>query len=155
MLVVAEGLTLAELGSYEPLLAEGQQGEVRIYLDRILVLSEIQQIEDEILAQGVVLTDHIQSADGILVIPFQKMLAPLLIVGLVVSGILAVGTAIFGWQLLTNVQGIPIWIWMVGGAALLYLLFAKPAERVAGEAVKIYVGGKMGKGSKTRSIEDR
>ena len=120
MNLIAEGLSLAELEACESLLPEGQKGEVRIYFDRSLTPSEVQQIANEILAEGVVLTGSVKTVDGILAISFQKMLAPLAIIVAVVGG-LAIAT-ILGWQLMSDFVGIPVWMWIVGGGLLVWAL---------------------------------
>ena len=122
MNLIAEGLSLSELEACESLLPEGQKGEVRIYLDRNLTSSEIQQVEDRILAEGVVLTSSIQSVEGILVIPFQKAIAPLAIIVVVVG---LVAATVLGWQLMSDFLGIPVWMWIVGGGLLVWALKSK------------------------------
>jgi len=123
--LVAEGKEINEMSPVSELFTEGETGEVRFYLDRNLSQYEIEYMQDDILSQGVVLTEPIIQEHNILVVKFQKTLWPLLIIGGAVTAI----TGLFGWQIFKSVQaGVPLWVWGVGGAAVLYLLLREPAK---------------------------
>ena len=133
--LVAESLTsnLDSLSSYETYFKEGDTGELRIYLNRTLTSSELQWIQDKIIEQGVVLTEPVSQVARIVYVKFEKRIAPLLIIG---GAVAAVFAGITGWQVFKFTEaGIPLWIILLGGGALLYILFKKPAERTA----KIYL----------------
>ena len=123
MELVGEGLSgLTGLSSYEAYFSEGDSGELRFYLDRSLYQDKIDQLETEILGQGVVLTAPIAQDAGMLIIKFQKAIAPLLIIG---GAIVAVVGSVVGWQLLKpETLGLPLWAW-VGGIGLLYIMRGK------------------------------
>ena len=131
---------LSNLSDYEVYFGEGDNGELRVYLQRPLYQDEIDKLENEICSQGVVLTAPITQDARILVIKFQKAIAPLLIIGGAIAAIVA---GVTGWQIFRTTQmGVPLWVWGVGGIALLYLLFRKPARKAGGLAIqagKVYV----------------
>ena len=123
MELIAEGININELPGYESLLAEGQKGEVRVYLDRTLSVEEIQQIDDSIRAQGVVLTGPVVQVARVLVISFQKALIPLAIIATVVTSLVA---AVLGWQILKTISTIPWWTYAgITGILILVLLLRR------------------------------
>ena len=74
------------------------------------------------------------------------MIAPLVIIAIAVGGIVAAGAGLLGWQLYKEPLGIPWWIWVIGGGAVMYLLFREPAKKAGGFAIqagKVYVTKKM------------
>jgi len=137
------GQDLSSLPNYEVYYGEGDRGEVRFYVDRMLSEEKIQELQDRILNEGVVLTEPIQQNSRIISIKFEKRLAPLAIIAIVVGGIVAIGAGLLGWQIWKTTQmGVPLWVWLVGGGALLYLLLRKPVRKAAPlaiEAGKVYV----------------
>ena len=152
MELIAESLgnNLSNLSDYENKFSEGALGELRIYLDRPLYQNEIDQIEYDIRSQGVILTAPIVQDARVLVIKFKKAIAPLAIIAIAVGGILAVGAGLLGWQIWKSTQlGVPLWAWLIGGAALVYLLFTsetgKQASGLAIQAGKVYVTKKVAK----------
>lgn len=134
------GSDLSSLSSYETYFGEGDIGELRVYLDRPLYQDEIDRLQTELLSQGVTLTAPITQDARILLIRFQKQIAPLLIIGGAIAAIVA---GILGWQIFKGTQvGIPVWVWIVGGLSLAYLLFREPAKKAGGLAIqagKLYV----------------
>ena len=114
MNVIAEGQgqELATLDRYEYLFAEGQKGELRLYLSEGISMDTISELEQVILSQGVVLTEPIRQDARVVVIKFQKAIAPLIIIGLAVAAI--IGAGLLGWQLFTALGKIPWWAWAVG-----------------------------------------
>ena len=138
------GQDLSLLPNYETYLSEGDRGEVRFYVDRQVSEEKIQELQDSLLSEGVTLTEPISQIARVLLIKFEKRLAPLAIIAIVVGGIIAAGAGLLGWQIWKTTQmGIPIWVWVVAGGALLYLIFtSKPAKEVGGLAIqagKVYV----------------
>lgn len=131
MELVAEslGMDMATLQELDAKMPEFQTGEIRFYLHRSLTQSEIDQLTADITAEGVYLTAPIVQDAQILVVSFQKRVAPLLIItGFVIATVMAVG----GYQVfLSAVYGIPLWVWIAGGVLLLYMF----AKSDAGKAV--------------------
>ena len=148
MRLVGENISndLSTLPKYEAYFGEGDTGELRLYVSEFLTDNAIQQLEDEIIAKGVVLTEPITQDARIVVIKFKKMIAPLLII---VGAVVAIGAGILGWQVFKTTQmGVPIWVWVVGGSALLYLLLREPVKAATPYAIragKVYVGKRYGK----------
>lgn len=120
MNVIAESMTndLTGLASYEDMFAEGECGELLIYLDRTLSDTEIDQIEQQLLDQGVILTKPIACDARVLSIGFQKAMPALV----VIAGITIVG--VLGWQLLKDIGVIAKWL-LIGGALVAGFLLAK------------------------------
>jgi len=149
MELIAENLgqDLSTLENYEVYYKEGDRGEVRLYLSENLPEDRIQLLEGELLNQGVVLTEPIKQVTRCLYIKFEKRLAPLAIIAIAVGGIAVIGGALLGWQIFKSTQlGVPLWVWLVGGAAILYLLFTtEPAKKAGGLAIqagKVYITNK-------------
>ena len=112
------GQDLSTLKDYESYFNEGDIGELRLYVDNSLNQEDINQLEQDICNQGVILTAPIAQDARVVLIRFQKAIAPLLIIGGVVAAIIV---GILGWQLLkTTVSGIPAWAWLLGGALIYY-----------------------------------
>ncbi len=144
--LVGESLSqdLTGLSQYETQYNEGDTGEVRVYLSGQLDNEALRAIEDKIRGQGLVLTGPITQDARVLVIPFKKAIAPLAIIAIVVGAVALVGSTILGWQIFKSVQaGVPLWVWGIGGAALLYLILtSQPAKQAGGLAIqagKVYV----------------
>ena len=148
-MIVAEkiGNDVSSLSEYEKYFAEGDTGELRVYLDRTLYQDEIEQLEQEIQSQGVIA--FVTQDARMLIIKFRKALAPLVIIAAAVAAISAAGAGVVGWQIFkTTKMGVPLWAWIVGGAALAYLLLREPVKKAAPYAIhagKVYVGGRYGK----------
>ena len=117
--LVAEGLSNnISLDRYETLYREGDTGELRAYLERPLYQEEIEDLQSSITGQGVTLTAPVEQDARILMIKFRKAVAPLLIIGLAVTAIVA----IVGWQLFKSVTpGIPLWVWVITGMTVAYV----------------------------------
>lgn len=150
MRLVAEkaGSDLSSLPNYEAHYGEGDTGELRLYISGKLDNEILKQLENEICSQGAVLTDPIRQDAGIVVIRFKKALAPLAIIAIAVGGIFVIGGVLIGWQIFKTVKaGVPLWVWIIGGAAVLYLITtSKPAKatgRAVGWAGKTYVERKV------------
>jgi hypothetical protein len=143
MELVAENLTsdIGSISTYESKYNEGDTGELRVYVSQPLSEYQVQEIEKNILSQGVVLTSPVQYGNGMLIVNFQKAIAPLLIIGGIIAAIVA---GVVGWQIFKTTQmGVPIWVWCIGGVAILYLLLrSEPAKKAGGLAIsasKLYL----------------
>ena len=144
--IIAESLTdsdLSSIGKYESSYSEGSTGELRIYTQYHVTDEESKEIENQIRSQGAVLTEPITYDNGVLSIKFRKAIAPLIIIAGAVIAVLGIG-GVISWQLITTqFSVIPGWVWLVGGAAILYLIFmSKPAKQAGGLAIqagKVYI----------------
>jgi len=143
------GSDLSPIPDYDSYFREGDTGELRLYISESLSDEVIGQLETEICSQGVILTEPIAQDARVVVIKFKKAIAPLIII---IGAVIAIGASILGWQIFKSVQmGVPLWVWLVGGGALLYILLEKPVKAAAPYAIhagKVYitkqVGGKIG-----------
>jgi hypothetical protein len=161
MLLLAEqlGNSVEALPELEEYYREHDKGELRLYLNQNLDEATLCDIEKGILDQGVVLTDHVVQDGGVLVIRFQKALAPLAIIAIVIGGIFAIGAALLGWQIFKSVMaGVPIWVWIAAGALVLYLIWTsetgksvrRTVGRIATEAGETYVRGRASRAAEGR-----
>ncbi|MDD5397833.1 MAG: hypothetical protein PHU70_02015 [Dehalococcoidia bacterium] len=124
MELVAEQLSADVQGIevHESRFAEGDIGELRLYVDHDLTERELIILEEAIRSQGVLLLAPVTQDARVVVIKFRKAIAPLLIIG---GAVTAVVTGLVGWQIFQASQfGVPVWVWGVAAAALLYLFFA-------------------------------
>jgi len=74
-----------------PRFKEFDRGEVRAYFDHVLSETEVAYAEEQLLAQGVVLTESVYARGSTLYIPFEVRFFPLL----AIAGVL--GAGFFGW----------------------------------------------------------
>jgi hypothetical protein len=131
------GLIPEEIAAYEPAFNELDKGELHLYVDRKISQAEIDKLEDEITSKEVFLTGPIHQVGNELIIPFQKRIAPLLIIG--IAAVVIVG-AVLGWGIFKTTQaGVPLWVWLVGGAALVYLFMQTSTGKAATQAVRTYI----------------
>ena len=131
MKLVAEqlGNNITSIAVHESAFAEGDKGELAVYLSRPLTQDDIFSLEQNILSQGVVLTEPIAQDSGILVIKFQKAMAPLLIIGIAVAAVAISVSGVLGWQIfkLTPEQA-SVQLWSILGLAFAYWLFKNKAK---------------------------
>ena len=142
------GSNISSLDKYEVYYNEGDEGELRLYVSESVSENVLVSLENEILGQGVTLTAPIVQEARIISVKFRKEIAPLLIIALAVGAIIV---GLLGWQIFQLVvAGIPLWVILIGGGALLYLMFAsEPAKKAGGLAIqagKVYIGKKVGVG---------
>lgn len=135
------GSDLSSLTNYEVFYREGDTGELRIYTGVEYAPVTLEKLEEEIISQGVVLIEPIVQDARVIFIKFRKEIAPLLIIVGVVAVIIV---GIIGWQVFKTTQaGVPLWVWLIAGGALAYLIFtSKPAKEAGGLAIqagKVYV----------------
>ena len=122
MQLISESLTpnLDTLTDNEVFFNEGDTGELRLYVDQTLSQEVIKHLESEICSQGVMLTAPITQDARIVVIKFQKAIAPLIIIAGVVGVTIA---GLLGWQLFkVSALGLPLWAWVAGGIAAIYAI---------------------------------
>ena len=116
MELVAQGTSLTELLQVN--LVEGQEGDLRVYLEEDLSLEQLQVLQESMLSQGLVLTSPLVQVSRILSVHFRKKVDPMLIM---VSSFSQVAVGILGWQLLAS-SSTPTWAWMGAGIAGLWFL---------------------------------
>jgi len=122
--LVAEQLTnnFDEVPQYESKFAEGDTGELHIYLQNDLNEEQIDILQQDILSKGVVLTAPIVQDARILIIKFKKALAPLSIIA---SSMSLVASTLVGWQIYkTSGTAIPNWLWFALGGVILVTIAA-------------------------------
>lgn len=151
------GPELTEIPNAAPYFKEGDTGHVLIYMDHQLTQEELYKFEQDLIAQGAVLTGPVTQSDYTIVIPFyvdsqsaQTGVNAQFVLGLwgalLIAG--AVLAAIVGWVVVrpASQAGIPLWVWVVGGFFLLLLFLSssstkKTAGYITGSAVKGYGAG--------------
>jgi len=100
--LIAAGTRIEELAQYEDLIPEGARGELVLYLSEPVSQEVLEQICGGIATSGIVLWDDIietMGANPKITIRFEKHIAPLLLIGLVVGGLLLLPVVIFGFRL--------------------------------------------------------
>jgi predicted tellurium resistance membrane protein TerC len=128
--LLARSNDVNELAGIEQYLAETQRGQVVFNIDRILTQGEIMAIEDTIVSRGVTLTAPVIQSGNQLIVSFEKRIPPLVIIGGVV---VAVVGGVLGWTVYqTVVAGVPLWVWVLGGAAVLYLVATSETGKTVG-----------------------
>lgn len=121
MNLLAEGTNIQDIAQYEVNFDEFDKGELRVYLNHDLTEQDVLTIQTLIENEGVHLTEPISQDARILVIRFEKRIAPLLII---VGALGTIGTAIAAWQLTTLVKAMPWYVW-VGGVGVVGLIAYK------------------------------
>lgn len=138
--IVAEGVGIdyGEMADADALLKDGAEGEFRFFVEHAPEPSELEALEESLLSQGVVLTDHISYDSGIIVVRYRKTAAPpsgtpsvgiVWFIPVIAAGVLAITGSIFGWQLATKVKNILINPWLIGAiaaVAIAYFYFNRP-----------------------------
>ena len=128
--LVAEQVTsnLNEVPQYESSYKEGDTGELRLYLSQDLTQIQIDDLEKDIVSKGVILTKPITQDARVLIISFQKAIAPLLIIAGSV-GIIAIG--ILGWQIWKSTSyGVPVWVWgLIIGGIIIYAISGESSRQ--------------------------
>ncbi len=130
---IAEGKDINELPLYEGVFEVGESGAVGIDLDRMLSPAEILTLQNDMVRQGVIITDISQDDTGKLTIAFVNTAPPgvgfigvLPIIAFAVAGFVMVGVAVFGWQLWSALSKTPWYVWWIFAAGVagggLYLL---------------------------------
>ena len=120
---------IESLPSYEVYYGEGDQGEVRVYFDRTLTAWEISQVEVELISNGVTLVQPIEQVSQCLRIKFEKRQEQLSFISDAIAGLATMGSSVIAWQLFKSPWlSIPLWVWVAGGAAAVYLVMRGKRE---------------------------
>lgn len=143
--LIAEGDSpnINSIANYESKFAEGDKGQLNFYVNKDMTSEEVSIYQNLISKAGVKLTSSVTCEGRVLSIPFQKAIAPLVIIIGIIVLIIAI---IIGWQLfkekkpITEVElfGIPIWVLGVGALGILLLLISKPGQGQT--PVQVFVG---------------
>ena len=128
--IITEGdrWNLNTLGQYEGNFAEGDRGELRLYLSVNVPDWSLTALQNSIQFAGVELWDNIKQDNRIVYIRFKKAIAPLMIMAIIIAAAIAIVILLLGWQLFKEVKelgpwGIPVSALIIGGFALgAYLL---------------------------------
>ncbi len=88
---------LAQVESLEDIFEEGQNGRLVLELDQELTRDELLDLQEKIAGEGVTIFD-VRQDDKVLTMDFQKNLAPLLILGLVLGGAALIPMGVFSWR---------------------------------------------------------
>ena len=116
-MIVAEALNndLKPIPQYGNNYAEGDTGQLRLYLLRILYADELSQIENDILSTEAEIR-YIKQDASMLVIGFRKGFDPLTIIATAVS---AIASILIAWQLVKDsANPVPVWIWLAVGGVM-------------------------------------
>ena len=113
--LIAQGQNISDLPKSENEFAEGDEGEVRLYLTENISEEQLQKLQDDILEKRVKLTEEIKQDARIVVIKFRK---EILALGTIAIAALVIVGLIIAWQLLKAAAAIPIWVWALGGIGL-------------------------------------
>jgi hypothetical protein len=119
----------------DPKFKEGDKGELRLYVNGPTPQIELDQIQQNLLESGVVLTQPVMQQGDIIFIRFVKgepvattqgigaiAIGPVAIIALVVGGVAAIWGSVAGWQLIKDVKAIPSIVWVGLGGLLLWLV---------------------------------
>ncbi len=140
--LVDKGTMSDDISRAEVHFQEGDTGEVVFFTTRELFDYELQAIENRLVDQGVVLNGLVLYSNRMLVVPFRKAIAPLIIIGLAVGAIIS---GLMGWEIFKTVKaGVPTWVW-IGGAILVLILLFQPAKEAAPTIIQLVGPGKAAK----------
>lgn len=129
------GGDISRIPGLESAFNEFEEGEAHFYLSSPLSQMEIDRLDRTLREQGVVLTAPVTQDARTLLIRFRKEFGPMAVITIAVAAVIAVGTGILGWQVFKVTQlGIPIWAWIIGVTALVYLLFGPEAIKSAAKS---------------------
>lgn len=141
MRLLAQGTDFDDLGDFEHLIPEGAQVRFVARLSEPLLQEDLDRILDEIESHGVTALSVAQTAgrNPDLAIDCEKHMGPLLIVGLVLAGLIALPVMVFSWRLflidprtlIWTVMGPLVLIGMAGVAVI--ALVARPQTKKAGK----------------------
>jgi len=122
--LVAENLDgtmngLVEAGAH---FAEYDTGEVYIYRQNELNESQLQDLQDQLLAEGVVLTEPIAQDARMIVIKFRVEMLPFAAIAAIVAAVGGlIGFTVFKDKVVTFLKapfGVPWWVWAVGAVGV-------------------------------------
>jgi hypothetical protein len=144
--LIAEGDDISTIGQAEDMLKEYDYGEVRVFISPPPTLEALDAMEQQIIADGVTLTGPVvfDPDTGAVVIPFQKRMSPLQVIGLSVGSMVLIGSMIFAWQLTQSLGGGGLaGVWVILGILGL-ILFIKSSEGHAVAKAAYQTGRRVG-----------
>lgn len=136
--VIAEGLDTDSLLRTISSLPAGQPYTLRIFVQPSLTPEQLEVVTQALASSGLAVQSMAQDA-GILQITFTKQAAAIRGIGFwpALIAIVAAG-GFFGWQIMKTtgniadiVKSIPSWVWLVGGAALVWFMFLRKGAAAA------------------------
>ena len=149
--VIAEGdkehpPVIAEL---EPKFKNGDTGELRLYVNGVMPQIELDKLQQDLLASGVVLTAPIMQQGEIIFIRFVNSaptasiaglgaigFGPVAIIALVIGGVASIWGSVVGWQLYKSVSEIPMVVWLGLGGLFAWLLLRNSKHKEATNGVQ-------------------
>jgi hypothetical protein len=115
--VIAESTNgLGGLGGYDSMVCEGEQGELRLYLDRALDADELEYIRQDLYD---IIVAPIKQDMGIIIIKFKETAGNTLTS--IAESLSPLNVT--GWQLF-GVDHVPVWSWILGGAVVCMMIGA-------------------------------
>ena len=152
MKLVAEGTDVQQMSEADSSFSPGDTGEIRFFVDHLVDQSTLDSFEDQLVAEGMILTQPIRQEEGIVIVSFQKPTGIGVLPLIIGAGIIAAGLFAFGsWQVYRTVRAIPSWVLLVGGALgafLLYKMMKPTVKYVAPVTAAVSPTSRVGKAAR-------
>ena len=127
---IAVGDDISLISQVEEMFREGDYGEVRAFVSNPPPENSLQDLQQRLISDGVTLTGPVVYDPDIkaIVIPFQKRMPALQLIGLSLGAMLVIGAMIFAWEIAQAASGNGLAaIWIVIGLVG-FIIFIKSAE---------------------------
>jgi hypothetical protein len=127
---IAVGDDISLINQVEEMFREGDYGEVRAFVSSQPSQDTLQNLTQQLTSDGVTLTGPIVYDPDIkaIVVPFQKRMPALQIIGLSLGALILIGAMIFAWEIAQAASGNGLAaIWIVIGLVG-FIIFIKSAE---------------------------
>jgi hypothetical protein len=127
---IAVGDDISLINQVEEMFREGDYGEVRAFVSSQPSQDTLQNLTQQLTSDGVTLTGPIVYDPDIkaIVVPFQKRMPALQLIGLSLGAMLVIGAMIFAWEIAQAASGNGLAaIWIVIGLVG-FIIFIKSAE---------------------------
>jgi hypothetical protein len=127
---IAVGDDISLINQVEEMFREGDYGEVRAFVSSQPSQDTLQNLTQQLTSDGVTLTGPVVYDPDIkaIVVPFQKRMPALQLIGLSLGAMLVIGAMIFAWEIAQAASGNGLAaIWIVIGLVG-FIIFIKSAE---------------------------
>jgi len=127
---IAVGDDISLINQVEEMFREGDYGEVRAFVSSQPSQDTLQNLTQQLTSDGVTLTGPVVYDPDIkaIVVPFQKRMPALQIIGLSLGALILIGAMIFAWEIAQAASGNGLAaIWIVIGLVG-FIIFIKSAE---------------------------
>ena len=127
---IAVGDDISLISQVEEMFREGDYGEVRAFVSNPPPENSLQDLQQRLISDGVTLTGPVVYDPDIkaIVIPFQKRMPALQMIGLSIGALILIGSMIFAWEIAQAASGNGLAaIWIVIGIVG-FIIFIKSAE---------------------------